>query len=86
MLRAALRDAGSDFRFDLDVEVIATLKDLSDGVDGYDLEHAVHGALIYEPNYFQHGPVNAETIVDWWRNVRADLRDLIANRPATPVQ
>jgi hypothetical protein len=86
LTKALLADRHAKYRFDVGIELIATRADLPDGADGFDVSHAIHGALIYHPTYFDDAPIDAEALTDWWRDVRRELAALWAGQPPAPIQ
>lgn len=86
LTKAMLADRHIKYRFDVQLQVLATRAELADGADGYDVEHAIHGALIYHPTYFDTAPIDAEALTDWWRDVRRELSALWAGHPPAPIQ
>jgi hypothetical protein len=61
------------------LQPIVVVTDRPDGALGEDVTHAVHGALIYAPDFFD-GPdvIDAAALVEWWRETRFELRQMMS--------
>ena len=71
-------DAGRDPPLAIALQPILVVADRPDGALGDDVTHAVHGALIYAPDFFD-GPdvIDAAALVEWWREPRFELRQMM---------
>jgi hypothetical protein len=76
-------EAGREPPLAITLQPIVVVADRPDGALGDEITHAVHGALIYAPDFFD-GPdvIDAAALVDWWRETRFELRQMISG--ATP--
>ncbi|WP_062100048.1 hypothetical protein [Caulobacter sp. CCH5-E12] len=76
-------EAGCETPLAITLQPIVVVADRPDGALGDDISHAVHGALIYAPDFFD-GPdvIDAAALVEWWRETRFELRQMISG--ATP--
>lgn len=66
------------------LEPILVMEDRPDAALGDEIAHAIHGALIYAPDFFD-GPdvIDAAALVEWWRETRSELRRMMTGD--TPV-
>lgn len=76
-------ESGREPPLAISLQPIVVVADRPDGALGDDISHAVHGALIYAPDFFD-GPdvIDAAALVEWWRETRFELRQMISG--ATP--
>lgn len=76
-------EAGREPPLAITLQPIVVVADRPDGALGDEITHAVHGALIYAPDFFD-GPdvIDAAALVEWWRETRFELRQMMSS--ATP--